>query len=303
MNATTDQLEQDLQRDRQRLGETLSAIEQRMSPGALLDEAMAWFGSGSKDVAANLGAQVRDNPMPVLLTGVGLAWLMMSQNRTPAAASSASRGLSLAEAERLADEDYEAWMAHDRLREAEWSVVRADGETEDAWRRRVDEARAGALRFEAHPDEDHQTFSQRLSAAAETVKQKGAAARDKFRRMAASARDGTGSAVDSVKAAAGDTAGKIRHGAASTVSAMRDLPETNPVATAAIGVALGALLGAFTPLTRKEEEVLGPVADRGLAAGAEGGRRVVDTLTDTLDRTIAPNGTRPDGAGVVGGTH
>ncbi|HEX5764260.1 MAG TPA: DUF3618 domain-containing protein, partial [Woeseiaceae bacterium] len=73
-------LERDIDRTRASLGRTVDALERRLSPGELVDQAMGMAREHGGEFATNLGRSVRNNPMPVILTGVGLAWMMASSN-------------------------------------------------------------------------------------------------------------------------------------------------------------------------------------------------------------------------------
>ncbi len=79
--ASAEELQHDLDRTRADLNETLRAIEQRFSPGQMLDQALDYMKGGPKEYAHNLSEQVKDNPLPVALIGVGIAWLMMGPPR------------------------------------------------------------------------------------------------------------------------------------------------------------------------------------------------------------------------------
>ena len=60
-----DRIEQDLARTRQRMDSRLSDLQDRLSPGQVVDDLMAYFrGSESGDFARNLMASVRANPLP-----------------------------------------------------------------------------------------------------------------------------------------------------------------------------------------------------------------------------------------------
>ncbi len=76
---------------RSEVDETLDALQARLSPGQVLDRAMELVRANGGQFAGNLGRTVRDNPWPVLLTGVGLAW-MMASTRSGAAASARPSG-------------------------------------------------------------------------------------------------------------------------------------------------------------------------------------------------------------------
>jgi len=80
------EIEHDLERTRERLGENLNALTDRMSPGNLLDEAMAYFEGSPKDFANTLGTQVQRNPLATLMVGAGVAWLSMGKGEQPGAA-------------------------------------------------------------------------------------------------------------------------------------------------------------------------------------------------------------------------
>jgi hypothetical protein len=63
------------------VGQTLDALQRNYSPGALLDRSIDLFKEHGGELGANLGRSVKQNPMPALLTLVGIGWMMVSQNR------------------------------------------------------------------------------------------------------------------------------------------------------------------------------------------------------------------------------
>ena len=67
---------------RENLSRTLSAVEQRFSPNHLTQQAADYFGEHGGDIAKSVSQSVKENPLPLLLTGVGLAWLISSQSRS-----------------------------------------------------------------------------------------------------------------------------------------------------------------------------------------------------------------------------
>jgi hypothetical protein len=79
-------IERDLDATRSRLGSHLSELQDRLSPGQVLDELMGYFrGNEGAAFGRNLVDSVRGNPMPAALTGIGLAWLMASNPHSGAA--------------------------------------------------------------------------------------------------------------------------------------------------------------------------------------------------------------------------
>lgn len=73
-----ERLEDEVNATRARIGDRLETLSNRLSPGDLLDQALGMAREHGGDFTRNLGAQMKSNPVPTLLTGIGLAWLMMS---------------------------------------------------------------------------------------------------------------------------------------------------------------------------------------------------------------------------------
>ena len=81
MEGSTDtrHIERDLEDTRSRLDATIDALQQKLSPGQMVDQAVTYFKEGGGvEFTNNLGRTVRDNPLPVLLIGAGIAWLAVS---------------------------------------------------------------------------------------------------------------------------------------------------------------------------------------------------------------------------------
>src|SRR5262245_57388983 len=77
-----EEIQADIERTRVDLDETLSALENRLTPGQLMDQGMDYLrGSGARRYMQRLGESVQQDPIPLALVGVGLAWLMMSDRR------------------------------------------------------------------------------------------------------------------------------------------------------------------------------------------------------------------------------
>jgi ElaB/YqjD/DUF883 family membrane-anchored ribosome-binding protein len=74
----------EIDRTRHEMDSTLSAIEHRLTPGQLVDQGVDYLRqSGANEFVQNLGSQVKYNPLPVSLVGIGLAWLMAASKRQP----------------------------------------------------------------------------------------------------------------------------------------------------------------------------------------------------------------------------
>ena len=67
---------------RANLNQTLDAVEQRFSADHLTQQAVDYFDEHGRDIANSVGSTIRHNPLPLLLTGFGLAWLIATQSRS-----------------------------------------------------------------------------------------------------------------------------------------------------------------------------------------------------------------------------
>ncbi len=95
-----DEILAEIERTRHDMDSTLTAIEHRLTPGQLFDQGVEYLRhSGGHEFVQNLGTQAKNNPMPIALVGIGLAWLMASGKNPPArysySSDSSSYGPSL----------------------------------------------------------------------------------------------------------------------------------------------------------------------------------------------------------------
>lgn len=78
-----------IERTRLDMDSTLHAIEERLTPGQLVDQGLDYLrNSGGREFLSNLTASVKTNPLPATLVGIGLAWLMVSSQRSGGASFS-----------------------------------------------------------------------------------------------------------------------------------------------------------------------------------------------------------------------
>lgn len=185
------ELERDIDRTRASLGRTVDELEQRLSPGQLLDQALQMTREHGGEFATNLGRSVKNNPVPMLLTGVGLTWMIASSNEPRAASWSPGAGEA----------------AGERVRGAKDSLA--------------DRARsAGAS-------------------------------------LSGSAR-GAGHSMSHAAESAGE---RLRAGAYGARSGFERMMEEQPLVVGALGIALGAAIGAAFPRTEQEDRLLGDTRD------------------------------------------
>lgn len=76
------ELQREIELQRTRVEDTIDQIQQKLSPGQMVDELLAYTKGGGGEFVSTLQRQVSANPLPVALLGVSLAWLMAKPQNT-----------------------------------------------------------------------------------------------------------------------------------------------------------------------------------------------------------------------------
>lgn len=292
-------MEQEISHTRERIGRTVQALEQRLSPGQLVDQALGYARDHGGHFASNVASSVRRNPLPLLVTGIGVIWMLRSQ-------SSSAR-----DSRRLLESPYEYNGGESAFGDA--TTAWEDGSAYDSGG-----SAAGRSRV-----------ADRLSGAGDSIKSRAAGARDGVSAAAGSVGDTmrsakdslvgrTGGALDSARATSGRVRERVRgasHNARDQAYRARDefstLMDEQPLLMGAIGVAIGATIAALVPATRRERQVMGKVSDEvagkaeDLAAqGYENLREAASSSVNEFTRSLAKGSdsdrteeVRPDSAG------
>ena len=217
----TDRIEQDLDRTRARLDATIGALQDKLSPGQILDQGLAYFrDSGGGEFARNLTYNVKTNPMPVALVATGLAWLMMGGSREAPAAGQAWPG----------GEPSSGPGLYERAQSAASGVTRAAGETSEAFQERVQQARAAAVGVTRRAGETAHAFAERIEQTLQLA-QRGAGA--------------VAQGVGSMAGGAASAARQVQEGGSKAFAYLQD----QPLLLGALGISVGALLAAIVPVS------------------------------------------------------
>jgi len=295
-------IERDLDQTRSRLGSHLSQLQDKLSPGQVLDDLMGYFrGSEGAEFGRNLLDNVRGNPMPAAVTAIGLAWLMASK-RGAGTASQASDATGWekfgmpatqpAGPHLYGREDYGAAIV--RVRDVERGVARHSDEAEHAYSARLDEARGQAIGLARHAQETTESFGERVRAALAAAERAVTGTAQGLREQVGSAMGAAGNAAGSLGASAQSAAqdavqsalGALSQGGKAGGSLAAAFAES-PVLLGALGLAAGALLGALLPVSEQEEAALGGIAGQARDAaaslakeGLERGKTVAQAVAD-----------------------
>ena len=289
-------LERELEQTRTRLDGHLSELQQ-LSPGQLLDDAMRYFrGKEGAEFGRNLAQNMRGNPIPAAITGIGLTWLMASNPRPRAATSPSAVNPSFSLG------GHAAMTA--RVRTAEQGVVRRHDEAEQTYTERLDDARGRALGLARHEQDTSESFSHRIAHALSAAQQIVTERVHDLQGQAGAAAGSVGSFASSVGHSVGDAAQRAGGAMAQSGRAsgqaggnlIAALTES-PVLLGALGLAAGALLGALVPQSEHEEAALGQLAGqareraRSLAETAvDGGAHVAQAVLDKGRESMQAHG-------------
>jgi ElaB/YqjD/DUF883 family membrane-anchored ribosome-binding protein len=263
-------IERDLNRTRANLSGTLEAISSKLTPGQMMDQAMQYMRTSlPADFSSNLATSVRNNPIPVALIGVGIAWMAMSGRR--------------GSMPRSHDEEYgyvgsTAYMGAD---DALGSSYDALGTTDSSGMYSGTSggtSTMGSVKDKAR-DMKQQAQSS-LGSARERVADTLASTRDRVSNTMHSTRERMGSTVASAR----ESMHHLSERSAQTYGRARDsfssMVEEQPLILAALGIAAGAAIGAALPRTRQEDQLLGETRDNLMHRAGETARTYADQAAD-----------------------
>jgi hypothetical protein len=261
MTVETDRIEEQINQSRHALNDTIERLGGKLSPGQMVDEAIGLVQGQLGQFGANLGRQVRDNPIPLLLIGAGVGMMIMNGRKSH-------------EQPKLSEDDWRAEHHFRRVEDVRTKSPRMEGETDHAYRERMHDAHAGALNLKQHASEAFDAFKARVSKTVEGLERRAAAVRDSVAGGASKAAHVVGDQARH--------AGEMAEHAKDQTAAFYD---QNPLAAGAIGVAVGALLGSLAPLSTLERDNLQGLADtakRTAADLAESGANAVEKAAQNL---------------------
>lgn len=256
-------LEREIDARRANIGNLVDALESKLSPGQLIDEALAYGRRNGGEFFGNLGTTVRANPVPTVLTGVGLLWLMMGQNRQPSTSTGPSMFSGLGDSVSHMAESVTDTFGNAKAR------------VQDTANRMKDKA--------SHLSDKAHDYSDSASDMGHGVGDKVSAASQRL------------------NATAHDASDALRRQGQNLQSSLGYMLKEQPLALAAIGIALGAAIGAALPATAKENQVMGRASDRltdkaktmasdGYAKATEAGKGFVDDVKSSVSqpKTVKP---------------
>ncbi|WP_022708519.1 DUF3618 domain-containing protein [Paracoccus zeaxanthinifaciens] len=83
------EIQREIETERKEMNQTLSELTNRLSPDHLIREVSDHFRQHGGEITRSVSESVKQNPLALALTGVGLSWLILGQNRSQQAAAPA----------------------------------------------------------------------------------------------------------------------------------------------------------------------------------------------------------------------
>jgi len=286
-NRRPEEIEHDIERTRAEVSSTIDAIQSKLTPGQMMDQAFAYARTSlPADFGANLSNAIRDNPVPVALIGIGVGWLMMQGQNSDGRARMRRRA-----------SQYDAEYDSD-------SRVYATGYSSDMERSGSGEGRVHRVvsSVGSKGRDIGQGMKERVSEAKDRVSEVGHTISDKASELGSRVSNATssmmGQARDSVQGTRQSLSGNAQEARARAnqlgqrsqqqyyraKDSVGRVIEEQPLILGVLGAAIGTLLGAALPSTRQEDRLMGSTRDNLMDSAKEMAREKADTLKESAQR-------------------
>lgn len=254
-HASVEELEQQAERARARVDDTISEIKQASSTEQIVEQVASALNGGPGDFLRNLGKTVKDNPVPTALLAISAVWLASateSEDDTEEFETGDDNDVS-PEPRMRATAAYPPSAPLGAPVHATSAVLPSSPES------------TGSLKTEGSADDNNGVWDQ-VTEKAEDLKDGALSLKQEaMQRLEEGREEGAARFEDAKEQAARQTAAakkKARKGARQAKGAFMQQLNENPMVLAGIGIALGAAMGGAIPNTRKEDELLGDEADK-----------------------------------------
>lgn len=298
-----EEIERRIEATRQQLNDTLNALQNKLDPGELMDAVWSYLRGNSSELGKSLVETVRANPVPILMLGAGLTWLALG--------GSVSRRSGTRYEDEYA-QSYDSNLGYESGRAEAYptgavgysSVSRSGmtGKAKESWQTAKDKVSEAAAKVKGRTSEMADKLTDRTK---ETMEHMGERAHEMKDRISeklhtSGSSDSSSSGVsDKYQRMADrsqelyqrsmDRASQVGHGMRARYARQkyraRTMLEEHPLAMAAIGIGIGALLGALIPASRKEQRWLQETRDEMGHSMAEAGREQFERARGVVERT------------------
>ena len=267
---SSSEIESDIRQTRGRLDDTLENLNERLSPRALINDVLSWFeaqgahqpsGGPSESLKRgyrNVIRQVKENPMPALLIGAGITWMILGNGNDDA---------SNIEDQTLGETDDPAMHAS-RAGEIE-SMTYEESENSGI-----------ASKVKEKAGQAQEAISDATEAVREKMSNIGSGVQGKARAAGVAVTEG----VRRSKRAGSDATRQFQKGYAYTGDRFQEAVEEYPFAVAIGFLGVGLLAGLILPRTPQEDKLMGEKSDRLIEQVKEAGKETLDKAKTVAER-------------------
>lgn len=256
-----EQIERDIERDRQALSQNLNGIQQKFSFDTIAGQIGEQFREHGGDISRAMANSVKENPMAVALTGVGLAWMIFGSGRNGnGSRQHAGYGAPLDSDRSTFQPQRDSTVGYGTTRQypAQPDWARDDGGYgDDDGRPLIDQISENASDAAAS-----------VRSGAQSASDRAAEVRDRLAQGTENLSDAARERVVAARATALDAKRKMARTARRGAAKASDLFEQQPLVSGALSFAVGAAIAGALPRTQAENEALGEHSDA-LIAEAE----------------------------------
>ncbi|WP_445156797.1 DUF3618 domain-containing protein [Halomonas sp. E14] len=296
-----EEIENEIYQARARLDETLHEIEERFSPQQLMNATYDYLRhGGAHEIADSLGRTVRENPLPVVLTGVGLGWLMLSQRGQRHAyhqddhhqgetehrpggyrRQAGYPGATVPTHSRMPNGGDMADDTHSQSKTPTGAGTTTLGHDPAALGATQQHASGAGSQSPEHQSHEHGGLSDKAHQMTDKAQQMMGKVKHQAQHVGSQLRSGA-SHVNERQHAAMDA---VSHRARDTGHGITQFVQDHPLIAGALGVAVGAALGSLFAPTRVENRHLGEVRDRAMHRASEYGHEQMDHAKEKIHET------------------
>jgi Protein of unknown function (DUF3618) len=283
------EIEREVRQSRAEIEHTLDAIQEKLSPGQMVDQALGYFRGGrGVDFARNLGDSIAANPVPVALVGLGVAWMMFSSQRSPRDDHRLSAGYWEDDLDAV-EEHYAGFVEeeqHAGFAEEDMGYLGPETDTGEGLGAHLKDAGESA----AGQSSTGQAVKSKVAGLGERARHAGERVRhagERARHASDRARQRFGRARAGVADRAYEAGERVRHqGHLAKQGVLRTLDE-QPLVLGALGLAIGAALGAALPPSETEDKLMGEARDKALRHATKAGREQAGKMREAAGSIAA----------------
>jgi hypothetical protein len=266
---SSSEIESDIRRTRGRLDNTLENLNERLSPRALINDVLSWFeAQGAHQTGSRAGEsltrgyrnvirQVKENPMPALLIGAGITWIILGNGNDDAYIEDQTPG-----------ETDDPAMHASRTGEME-SMTYEESENSGI-----------ASKVKEKAGQAQEAISDATEAVREKMSNIGSGVQGKARAAGVAVTEG----VRRSKRAGSDATRQFQKGYAYTGDRFQEAVEEYPFAVAVGFLGVGLLAGLILPRTPQEDKLMGEKSDQLIEQVKEAGKETLDKAKTVAER-------------------